>query len=542
MSDIFAGLQGGFRFPDTQMNVGPLPSIAGGPAGSGGDPDGRINFNGNLLEGIQPYSYAEAARMGSDRNYQQIPHRMQHIIPVLYLPHADPALDELVSVSHAVDMGDVAFLIGTSRIQRILFDSRLQNDAAVINARLPARNAFCNLSTVNYLLAGLQRISPTAPGRGRNPTTWSRLAVDLDFRPDAEHPAREILKLVKTGFIPYGVCAGSEHQGGKHETGLAPVQGAVNHVTTMTVDGQNRDLVNFWRRCDLDAGDQIIYRLEYLPTRHYTLNHYYKGVVHQSFPETKICWQLVPDVFRMTHDPALYENCKARPCDWMAYDYRLHGYWRIGQMFHHRGRTEADVKGYADDTVFLRGQLLHVTFAPVWVEFERPPASHRRLAGTKRPLPVKYVKSAGGDDSSDDEEEKFPTVHRQTAVGGGNREGERREGGRSLASAAPAVRFMNLFATLDPTAPDPPSAVSAASQAPPPAVDAPAPVIAEVDTASPATSAPVVASQPDVSAASNLSWDSMQDLSIDAWTDGPDGGAPKKIRKRAPKSTTVENS
>jgi hypothetical protein len=364
----------------------------------------------------------------------------------------------------------------------------------------------------------------------------------LDWYADAEDPAKEILKLVKTGFIPYGVCAGSENQGGKHETGLAPVQGAVNHVTTMTVDGQNRDLVNFWRRCDLDAGDQIIYRLEYLPTRHYTLNHYYKGVVHQSFPETKMCWQLVPDVFRMTHDPALFENRKANPCEWMAYDYRLHGYWRIGQMFHHRGRMEADVKGYADDTVFLRGQLLHVTFAPVWVEFERPPASHRRLAGTKRPLPVKYVKSAGGDDSSHDEEEKFPTVHRQEARGHGDGDGGAPPDGPFMASAAPAVRFMNLFATLDPTTPDPKSAVSAASQAPPPAVDAPAPVIAEVVTASPAAFAPVVASQPDPSAASNPAWDGMQDLSIDAGLDGPDGGVPKKIRKRAPKSTTVENS
>ena len=36
-------------------------------------------------------------------------------------------------------------------------------------------------------------------------------------------------------------------QGGLLETGLAPVQAAVNHVTTMTVDGQNRDLVNYWQ-------------------------------------------------------------------------------------------------------------------------------------------------------------------------------------------------------------------------------------------------------------------------------------------------------
>ena len=52
-------------------------------------------------------------------------------------------------------------------------------------------------------------------------------------------------------FIPFGICAGSEHQGGKHELSYMPVQAAVNHVTTMTIDGQSRDLVNYWPRIGL---------------------------------------------------------------------------------------------------------------------------------------------------------------------------------------------------------------------------------------------------------------------------------------------------
>ena len=71
-------------------------------------------------------------------------------------------------------------------------------------------------------------------------------------------------------MIPFGVAAGSEHQGGKHETGLAPVQAAVNHVTTLTIDGQNRDLVNLWRMVNLSAADQLILRMEFLPTKAYT--------------------------------------------------------------------------------------------------------------------------------------------------------------------------------------------------------------------------------------------------------------------------------
>lgn len=349
--------------PDTQMNVGPLPSTSGGPAGSNGDPDGKINFNSSLLSGITPYAYGDAARMGSDRNYQQIPHRMQYIIERLHLPHADHRVHDLVPMSHSVDMGDVAFLIGTRRVQGVLFDRTAQFDGAIANSKLPARNAFCNLATVNYILAGLQRID--AGRHGNSP--WVRLARDLDF--DYTDPCKrgaEIIRLLRTGLVPYGICAGSENQGGKHETGLAPVQAAVNHVTTMTIDGQNRDLVNFWRRCNLDAGDQIIFRLEYLETRHFTLNHYYKGIVHQTFSEARPCWQVVPDVFRMAYDPERYDGLPRLRNPDMEYDYRLHGYWRIGQMFHHRGKMDVPVDNYSNDTIFLRGQLLHITFAPVW--------------------------------------------------------------------------------------------------------------------------------------------------------------------------------
>ena len=52
------------------------------------------------------------------------------------------------------------------------------------------------------------------------------------------------------------------------------------------------------------------------------------------------------------------------------YDYRFDGYWRIGQVFHHRNANDLDVKNYADDTCFLRGQLMKLTFAPVWVQME----------------------------------------------------------------------------------------------------------------------------------------------------------------------------
>ncbi len=81
MSDFFSNL-GGFRKPDVRMNQGPLPSVAGGPAGTDGSIDGRINANASLLDGITPYAYGESARAGSDSNYQQVPQDQSHKTPI----------------------------------------------------------------------------------------------------------------------------------------------------------------------------------------------------------------------------------------------------------------------------------------------------------------------------------------------------------------------------------------------------------------------------------------------------------------------------
>ena len=367
------------------FGAGPLPTpdvLSGGPAGINGDPDGVYNDSGGLLSGIDKYAGPKEGRISSDKQYQQIPHRMQHIIHMLYLPYADKRQHELVPMSHAVDQGDIAFVVNTNRIQGLLYNELIQRDAGIAQAQMPSRNAFVNLCTANYMLAGLQRLQPSDSVAPHGP--WKSLALDLGFNApqNSEGQLLAVLRLVRERLIPYGICAGSEHQGGKHETGLAPVQSAANHITSMTIDGQNRDLVNLWRRCDVSAGDQLIFRLEYLPTQSFTLNHYYKGTVHQVFPDVKMCWQLVPDLFRMTYDPLKYEGLP-RHDDSMIYDYRLHGYWRIGQSFQHRGRHDAALENYSNDRCFLSGQLLQITFAPVWCEFES--LAHIVKASAKQP-------------------------------------------------------------------------------------------------------------------------------------------------------------
>ena len=381
MSEFFAQLGSNIRFPDANINGGgPLPTSLSGPAGVNGDPDSRINFNSELLAGIAPYAYGPGqGRMGADRNYQQIPHRIQKIIPKLYLPYADLGnAKAVVALSHAVDKGDVAFILQSSRVQGQLFDSTAMRDASVANLTIPGHTAFINISTANYILAGLQRVGADTP----QGTSWAALARDLGCNYKNAHQRLEMLRLVSTRMLPFGICAGSEKQGGQHETGLAPVQAAANHVTTLTVDGQNRDLVNLWRNVDLSAGDTLIFKLAWLPTQHYTLNHCYKEIVRQSFVTQRCCWQLVPDVFTMS------SPLKPAPGAPWPYDYRVNGYWRIGQVFQHRASCEADPGNVFHDTNFLRGQLLQITFAPVWTQFQplnaKDEIAHARPASPRR--------------------------------------------------------------------------------------------------------------------------------------------------------------
>ena len=72
--------------------------------------------------------------------------------------------------------------------------------------------------------------------------------------------------VVKQSMIPIGICSMSEKQGGQHEIGLKPVQAAANFFTTLTVDGQNRDLV---RTKHLAWGGSGRWRLSDSPTRIY---------------------------------------------------------------------------------------------------------------------------------------------------------------------------------------------------------------------------------------------------------------------------------
>ena len=354
--------------PDVRMNQGPLPSVAGGPVGTDGTPDGVINGTNRLLSGITPYAYGESARMGSDRNYQQVPHRVQYIVPPLYLPSQKG--ETTYRVSHAVDQGDLAFILMTRGRQ---WFSAGDTVTATGPGTLPL---FGNLEVVNYILACLQVVDVAQNANhwntGISPKrSWKNIRDDLwrgiykddydreelrnDYDSYVQHMFECVMYTVENMLKPHGICAGSEHQGGQHEENWAPVQAAVNYTTTMTVDGQNRDLVNYWHTKTVYAGDRLILRLELVPksekeiSREFQLTSYYERPVSAAVMTRTAYWQLKPWILNAKED----EEMK-------RFDYRLTAYWQIAQSF--QGRHGSGLAYLVPP-----GAPLQVTFAPVFV-------------------------------------------------------------------------------------------------------------------------------------------------------------------------------
>lgn len=373
ISDFFSAVHSNIRFPDARINGGgPLPTDLSGPAGINGDADGQYNFNSSFLEGINPYAGPKQGRMGSDRNYQQIPHRVQYSVPSVEVP--SPHGSNLVSVSHPIDNGDVAFIAQ--------FKCLHVDGGNVVQTLHPI---FCNIVTVNYLLAGMHIAFRSKVKDGHDAVRdnywvkmWRECGVDIltaKQLPDtenmtgitqlSEYKTRELEVMTyvfRHHFIPFGICSGSEKQGGQSQVSLAPVQGPVGFVSTLTVDGQNRDLVNTWNCCEISGGDILCYELRRQTVMNFTLNHYYKGPVSQSF-NTRISeiFQVTPCIEKhYLHSDDFDKNSQ-------MFAEEITGYWKIAQSMVHRGKSKRENGGHVqNDHDYMQGQLLQVIFAPVW--------------------------------------------------------------------------------------------------------------------------------------------------------------------------------
>jgi hypothetical protein len=107
MADLFSNMTG-FTFPNTIINDGPLPPLS--TKGYGAEfqtPDGIINETNALLSNVSAYSYGpNASRPSTQTSYVNHPHRIQKVIPKIFIPAAsgdvkvqDIALEQLSTMA-----------------------------------------------------------------------------------------------------------------------------------------------------------------------------------------------------------------------------------------------------------------------------------------------------------------------------------------------------------------------------------------------------------------------------------------------------------
>lgn len=294
-------------------------------------------------------------------------------------------------LSHAVDDSDVAFALRLDRGSTVC--SMMSSRSTHFHKVGTNIDAFINLATVNYLLAGLQLCySRTHDG----PSKWFDLLHDLDQyqypSPGVQLTLWDLRYITRELIVPFGVVRGSEKQGGQDETGISPATWPVNFVCNMVLDGHERNVVNYWHYHDINAGDDLVFRLKPMPIptgkSAYTLNHYYKRFVQHNFesyflhnmgqPCANHVWQLVPDVFNLDYRPendssnnrGLFSEVKMSPGFEVPNDYtwQEQGFWHIARsqvMF----RKYAHKEYFNDDMANqLKVNHLDLTFEPTYTK------------------------------------------------------------------------------------------------------------------------------------------------------------------------------
>lgn len=346
MSDFFSGLTSNVKYPDVVMQEGPLPptSMVGYPAGFNGQADARINQNKTLLGDLQPYAYGGPARLSTQTSYLNIPHKTQRIIPELNLPTATPTKQggHMFGLTHQVQDGDIAFVI------KCLFtpghDLVADKNKYARQGALWAIDSIVNLSTVNYILHGLQRYGFDKTEAKNWHQLWIALGIDeymtplicgenaqekfsarmkqyndmlntLNYRmrtdtgtgtyaTNAPRPAqtnmlrinlmlalRTYRKLIAEYLtthviVPLGVPTGSDKQGGQHQAAngnRGGVVGPVDFVTSLNVDGKCINMANFWKHNDINAGDDLMLIVTEGTSTSYTLSHHEKSMRTERF-------------------------------------------------------------------------------------------------------------------------------------------------------------------------------------------------------------------------------------------------------------------
>jgi len=386
MSDFFAGVYGA-RFPDVVINGGgnPLPGMGGLPTPLHDTPDGKINYNSSLLGDLEPYAYGEPGYLSSQSSYLNIPHRIQKLVPTLWIPETDGTGS--FRLCHPIDDGDIAFAMRLDRNSEVC--TGLRSKSIIRSGLGTAIDPMINLCTLNYILAGMQICTKLQETRG----AWDRLFNYLDKarfpgpRLGNEHVYNfeDIRHLCRHLCRPFGVAHGSEKQGGQHEGGLGPVTWPVPFVISLVLDGKDANVVNIWHRFNVEAGNDLVLRLKLVPLppgNKYTLNHYGKGLIEKSFSENLMnqitaaggyrvthIWQMVPDVFSLWLEPQLIPQ-QVDPqftVQGRRFVWQQEGYWHIARAQIHCKKYGTEEYYYNDMANNLRTGHMDLTFQPTFL-------------------------------------------------------------------------------------------------------------------------------------------------------------------------------
>ena len=399
------------------MGQGPLPPNSTGALGPGydGTPDGKINFNSELLSDLSPYAYGEPGRQGSQAGYQNIPHAVTRIIPAFKVPEPQKnGGDGWMMISHQVDDGELAFVV------RCMFkEFALVADRKRLSQKgmLHAVDPIINLPTVNYILHGLQRYGAYI---NENNTIheykcWNILWDTLDLHnvfkkkwvEDFLQLCQEengqgverletnkkrlmemrhtlALHVIKHCITPFGVPRGSEKQGGQHQgVNFKSVTWPVDYVLSLLIDGKCSNMVNIWRNFEIHAGDDLCLCLKPENTSNYTLSSHPKSKVQKCFihhPEVEV-YQLVAG------NTTNYDNDKEKFIQTAIWQ---DGYWHIG-----RNQTMQCKRDIIDKNChsapFLDGKLIECTFSPIWINGLCKPSNIAHTQTSKRRTPAKQL-------------------------------------------------------------------------------------------------------------------------------------------------------
>jgi hypothetical protein len=411
MSTFFGDLQSSsIQKPDSVFDqssmLPPLDTSSYGP-GFNGVPDGRINAGTSLFSDVTPYGeYGKGDRLSTQTAYLANPHNIQKIVPQLMLPDCNiDSRPTTFLLPHSVSDGDVAFSIRfTSDQARNAHMKGFQDFTRQGAGR--ALDYVCNLATVNYIMRGMFTNSKHV-----NPA-WEGFAVALGFGDqykeiqktidmvstkdklsEAEHKhIRNRMRcmaenLVRDNFRPLGVVIGSQKQGGQHEVSNSAVTWPVAYVVTISIDGRNENLCNYWRHMHVSSGSDLDFVVQMKTQLNYTLNNS-KQITQKQFSHNATrnehvpheCPQLCPAVNGKSSEPMLMRQ-EGKTGHKSKLDKELTGHWHfsMSQMM------QQQITGqelFASATSFHVGALIQSTVSIVWIRKRAPDPAYIKHGST----------------------------------------------------------------------------------------------------------------------------------------------------------------